>query len=336
MLSIVSDLAEFKGAWRSLSNIPPDRLARLKKVATMESIGSSTRIEGSSLSDEQVEKLLCGLDRSFVSRDEEEVAGYADAIEIVFESWAIVPISENHIKQMHSILLKHSEKDARHRGKYKTVANNVEAFDENGNSIGVIFKTVSPFDTPFRMTELIEWTNLAFEEGHLHPLIIVAVFVVVFLSIHAFQDGNGRLSRILTTLLLLKSGYSYAQYSSLESVIEASREHYYLSLRKTQQTLDNQLPDWESWIMYFLRSMQLQKNRLQQKLEKSKLIESDLPTLSVKIIELIVEHGSIKTSALEVLTQENRSTLKLRLNELISKGKIARHGRGRATWYTLP
>ncbi len=237
---------------------------------------------------------------------------------------------------MHGILLKHSQKDARHRGKYKTVSNHVEAFDEDGKSLGVIFKTVSPFETPFRMTELVEWTNLSLEEGQLHPLIIVAVFVVAFLSIHAFQDGNGRLSRILTTLLLLKTGYGYAQYSSLESVIEASREHYYLALRKTQQTLDNPEPDWESWILYFLRSMQTQKNKLQQKLETNRILEGDLPALSVRILELIKEQGKMQISAMELLTQENRSTLKLRVNELLAKGKIVRHGRGRATWYSLP
>lgn len=337
VLSIIGDLAEFKGAWSSLSNISPERLTRLRHVATIESIGSSTRIEGSSLSDEQVERLLTGLNvQSFVTRDEEEVAGYAEAMELIFESWSSIPISENHIKQMHGILLKYSQKDARHRGKYKTVSNHVEAFDEDGKSLGVIFKTVSPFETPFRMTELVEWTNLSLEEGQLHPLIIVAVFVVAFLSIHAFQDGNGRLSRILTTLLLLKTGYGYAQYSSLESVIEASREHYYLALRKTQQTLDNPEPDWESWILYFLRSMQAQKNKLQQKLETNRILEGDLPALSVRILDLIKDQGKMQISALELLTQENRSTLKLRVNELLAKGKIVRHGRGRATWYSLP
>jgi Fic family protein len=336
VLSIIGDLAEFKGAWSSLSNISPERLTRLRHVATIESIGSSTRIEGSSLSDEQVERLLTGLNvQSFVTRDEEEVAGYAEAMELIFESWSSIPISENHIKQMHGILLKYSQKDARHRGKYKTVSNHVEAFDEDGKSLGVIFKTVSPFETPFRMTELVEWTNLSLEEGQLHPLIVVAVFVVAFLSIHAFQDGNGRLSRILTTLLLLKTGYA-TQYSSLESVIEASREHYYLALRKTQQTLDNPEPDWESWILYFLRSMQTQKNKLQQKLETNRILEGDLPALSVRILELIKEQGKMQISAMELLTQENRSTLKLRVNELLAKGKIVRHGRGRATWYSLP
>jgi Fic family protein len=336
ILSLVSELSEFKGSWRSLSNISPERLARLKQIATIESIGSSTRIEGSSLSDEKIEELLSGLkSQSFNSRDEEEVGGYADAMVIVFENWQNIPITENQIKQLHGILLKHSHKDSRHRGNYKTVSNQVEAFDENGKSLGIVFKTASPFETPYKMTELVDWVNRTGEEKKIHPLIIVAVFVVAFLAIHPFQDGNGRLSRIITTLLLLKSGYTYVPYSSFESVIEASKEQYYLALRKTQQTLDSEAPDWEIWLLFFLRSMQKQKDRLQQKIDNARLIDGNVPALGIRILELLREQGSMQISTIEQATRESRSTLKLRINELVSRGKIQRHGRGRSTWYTL-
>jgi Fic family protein len=226
-LSLIAEIDEFKGAWRALGTLAPERLSALRHVATIESIGSSTRIEGSKLSDRDVELLLHKLKiQSFATRDEQEVAGYADVMDTIFSSWRDIPVTENYIRQLHRDLLRYSEKDERHRGNYKTLSNNVVAFDEAGQQIGIVFATASPFDTPRFMAELITWFNEARELKRLHPLLLVAIFVVVFLEIHPFQDGNGRLSRVLTTLLLLQSGYAYVPFSSLESVIENSKEGY--------------------------------------------------------------------------------------------------------------
>ena len=204
ILSLIARIDEFKGAWRALGSLAPDRLSALRRVATIESIGSSTRIEGSKLTDREVEKLLSNLAiQSFETRDEQEVAGYAELMNLVFSSWREIPFNENHVKQLHQILLRHSEKDSRHRGQYKTNTNSVAAFDENGVQIGIVFETASPFDTPRLMAELVAWANDERDKAQLHPLLIIAIFVVVFLEIHPFQDGNGRLSRALTTLLLL-------------------------------------------------------------------------------------------------------------------------------------
>ena len=204
LLALIAEIDEFKGAWRALGVLAPERLRALRHVATIESIGSSTRIEGSRLTDREVEHLLANLDiKTFETRDEQEVAGYAEVMETIFQAWPDLPITENHIKQMHRDLLRHSAKDERHRGAYKTLSNSVAAFDADGRQIGIVFETASPFDTPRRMTELVAWLNEARALGRLHPLLIVAVFVVAFLEIHPFQDGNGRLSRALTTLLLL-------------------------------------------------------------------------------------------------------------------------------------
>lgn len=168
MLSIIAEIDEFKGSWRVLGTLAPERLAALRKVATIESIGSSTRIEGVKLSDRQIETLLSNLDQhSFATRDEQEVAGYAEVMEILFESWETIPITENYLKQLHSILLKYSDKDERHRGKYKQVDNQIEAFNEKGESIGIIFETASPFETPLLMEELIEWTRHSLDEKQL-------------------------------------------------------------------------------------------------------------------------------------------------------------------------
>jgi Fic family protein len=335
ILRLVAELDEFKGMWRLLSNISPERLAALKHVATIESIGSSTRIEGAALSDQDVEKLLSGIrKKSFRSRDEQEVAGYADVMDTVFQHWQDIPLTENHIKQVHRDLLKHSSKDDRHRGNYKTVPNNVEAFGPNGESLGIVFKTVSPFDTPYKMTELVSWTNEMLDSDEIHPLLVIAAFVVTFLAIHPFHDGNGRLSRILTTLLLLKKGYAYVPYSSFESVVEANKESYYLALRKTQGTLESANPVWDPWMEFFFRSMQQQKANLQRKLSRERILDGDLPELSARILELAKEHGRIKTSDIERLTGESRSTIKLRLNELVQRCMLTRHGKGAATWYT--
>jgi Fic family protein len=207
VLTLIAEIDEFKGAWRALGTLAPDRLSALRRVATIESIGSSTRIEGSKLSDRDVERLLARLEiKTFATRDEQEVAGYAEVMETIFHAWAEIPVTENYIKQLHRDLLQYSQKDGRHRGEYKTLSNSVAAFDEAGQQIAVVFETASPFDTPRLMAELVAWLGEAQEAKRLHPLLVTAIFTVVFLEIHPFQDGNGRLSRVLTTLLLLKAG----------------------------------------------------------------------------------------------------------------------------------
>lgn len=334
ILALIAEIDEFKGAWRALGRLAPERLRELRKVATIESVGSSTRIEGSKLSDRQVEELLSRVrTESLATRDEQEVAGYADVMETVFASHDAIPINENHIKQLHSMLLRHSEKDARHRGEYKKLPNSVEAFDENGKSLGVIFETTSPFDTPRRMVELIDWTRSAQADKSVHPLLITGVFVVVFLAIHPFQDGNGRLSRVLTTLLLLKSGYAYVPYTSLESVIEQSKEAYYLALRRTQGTLAEDSPDWTPWLTFFLRALRQQKARLETKIERERLMRSTMPELAVTILDLAAEHGRISVGDIIRTTGAPRGTIKKRLTELVEAGHLTPIGQGRGAKY---
>lgn len=285
ILSLISQIDEFKGAWRALGTLAPERLSALRRVATIESIGSSTRIEGSKLSDREVESLLSNIAiQSFATRDEQEVAGYAELMDLVFNSWVDIPFNENHIKQLHQILLRYSEKDLRHQGQYKTNSNSVAAFDENGKQIGIVFETATPFDTPRLMAELITWVNEEKDKAQLHSLFIIAIFVVVFLEIHPFQDGNGRLSRVLTTLLLIQSGYVYVPYSSLESIIELNKEAYYLALRQTQSTIRTDVPNWQPWIIFFLRSLAEQVRRLNKKVEREKIVLAALPELSFRLL----------------------------------------------------
>jgi len=336
ILDIISEIDEFKGAWRALGALEPERLSALRHVATIESIGSSTRIEGSKLTDQEVEKLLSNLDiESFSNRDEQEVAGYAEVMETIFHNWEDISLSENYIKQLHHDLLKYSDKDERHRGEYKKFSNSVEAFDPEGKSLGVIFETTSPFDTPREMKDLIFWMQSAFKTKEQHPLLIAAVFVVSFLAIHPFQDGNGRLSRVLTALILLKSDYSYMPYSSLESVVEQNKEGYYKALRNTQDSLKKGTPDWQPWVMYFLKALQKQKRNLEKKVEREKIILGALPELSVQILEIVRERGRITISEAVKLTGASRGTLKDHFNVLVKKNYLARHGSGRGSWYGL-
>ena len=336
ILKLISEIDEFKGAWRALGTLAPERLLALRRVATIESVGSSTRIEGSKLSDREIEALLTNLEiKQFDTRDEQEVAGYAEVMETVFQSWNEIPLTENHIKQLHRDLLAHSQKDERHRGQYKTSSNSVAAFDEDGKQVGIVFETATPFDTPALMQELVGWMNKSREEKELHPLLTIAIFVVVFLEIHPFQDGNGRLSRALTTLLLLQSGYTYVPYSSLESVIEQSKEGYYLALRQTQGTIRTDQPDWQPWIAFFLKALQQQMRRLAKKVEREKLLISALPELSIQILDHVRAHGRATIREMVTITGVSRNTLKEHFKSLLEGGHIELHGKGRGAWYSL-
>jgi Fic family protein len=305
-------------------------------VATIESVGSSTRIEGVKLTNAEIEALLRGVKTySFRSRDEQEVGGYAEVMETIFSSYKEIPISENHMKQLHGILLKYSTKDERHRGDYKKFPNHVEGFAADGKSQGVIFHTAAPFDTPNLMQDLVEWTNAELAKKELHALLVIGIFVVTFLQIHPFQDGNGRLSRALTTLLLLKQGYAYAPYSSLERVIEENKDAYYLALRRGQAELEGEKPGgMEDWLLFFLRSMQKQKAALEKKLT-DELIAAKLPPLSLKIIEFIRSRGPTSISEVASVTGANRNTLKVHIKRLVDDGHIVADGVGRGVRYRM-
>jgi len=336
ILSLIAEIDEFKGAWRALGQLAPEQLSALKQVATIESIGSSTRIEGSKLSDKEVEELLSNLSiKKFSSRDEQEVAGYSDVMNLIFQNHEIIPLSESYIKQLHAELLQYSEKDAWHRGQYKKSPNHVEAFGADGKRLGVVFETSTPFETPLRMERLIQWSNEAFVEKKLHPLLITAVFVVEFLAIHPFQDGNGRISRVLTTYLLLKNNYAYVPYSSLEAVIEQSKEGYYLALRQTQGTLKSEDPNWQPWVLFFLKAVQRQKQRLEGKLEREKLLLGQLPELSLQILELIKSRGRVAVKDIVTITNANRNTIKKHLESLVEKNYLQQNGTGKGTWYSM-
>ncbi|MEO5349171.1 MAG: Fic family protein [Magnetococcus sp. YQC-3] len=336
-LMLIAEIDEFKGAWRALGRLAPERLNALRHVATIESIGSSTRIEGSRLSDRDVARLLANLTISpLATRDEQEVAGYAQVMTLLFSSWQDIALTENHIRQLHRDLLSYSEKDAWHCGNYKSSANSVAAFDASGRQIGIVLETATAFDTPRRMSELVAWLQEARARRKTHPLLLIGIFVVVFLEIHPFQDGNGRLSRVLTMLLLLQEGYAYAPYSSLESVIEQNKEDYYLALRQTQATLRTELPDWAPWLQFFLRALQRQKQNLVVKMEREKVAMASMPEEAAGIVEHVRNHGRVTMGDMIRATGTSRNTLKEHFRRLVAQGYLMRHGTGKGSWYALP
>jgi Fic family protein len=211
----------------------------------------------------------------------------------------------------------------------------VAAFDENGVQLGIVFETASPFDTPRLMVELVAWTSAEREKALLHPLLITAIFTVVFLEIHPFQDGNGRLSRVLTTLLLIQAGYAYVPYSSLESVIEINKEAYYLALRQTQGSIRTDSPNWQPWLVFFLRSLAEQVRRLEKKVEREKLVLATLPDLSLQIVEFAREHGRITIGDAIRLTGASRNTLKQHFRNLVERNHLHQQGSGRGVWYEI-
>ena len=331
-LRLITSIDEFKGQWRAMQALSPERLQGLRRVATIESVGSSTRIEGSRMTDREVEKLLGRLEASsFQTRDEQEVAGYAYVMEQVFAHHAEIPVNQNMVLQLHRDLLQFSIKDDRHRGEYKSLPNNVAAFDADGRQLGIVFETSSPFDTPIHMESLLDWHRRSEADHSLHPLQRISIFVVIFLAIHPFQDGNGRLSRILTMLLLLRAGYGYVPYASLEAIIEQNKEAYYLALRRTQISWRDGKPDWPAWLHFFLRSLSAQIHRLSHRIESLQL------PLSVLARELAILFETRDTltmkQALDALPSHGRTALKSRFAELIEAGLITSHGKGRGAFY---
>jgi len=334
ILRLIAEIDEFKGTWRALGMLAPERLNALRNVATIESVGASTRIEGSKLSNSEVKKLLSS-SKNFETRDEQEVAGYAEVMELIFESWEDIGLNENHIKQLHSNLLKHSEKDSRHLGEYKALPNKIAALDNTNKQMKTILEAATPFETPTLMNEIVAWTNKALETRSFHPLVAIAIFVVVFLEIHPFQDGNGRLSRVLTSLLLLRSGYAWMPYSSLESLIERDKESYYWALYQTQKTIRADCPNWQPWIIYFLQILLQQSRSLAKKVEREKMLLSSLPQLSLQILDHAKQRGRVSVADMTKITGRSRHTIKDHFKALCQKNHLVLRGKGRSSWYEL-
>lgn len=326
----------FKGKWDILEKKDNKYLKELKKIATIQSIGSSTRIEGSTLTDEEVKNLLNNIKiTKFENRDEQEVIGYYEVLEIILENFKEITISENYIKQLHGILLKESQKDIRHRGKYKNLSNKVVANYPDGTQ-KVIFNTTETHLVEKEMSEILEWTNKNLKKKEIHPLIVISLFIYEFLSIHPFQDGNGRLSRILTTLLLLKEGYSFVQYVSFENIIEKYKKDYYQSLMEAQrkrQTKDEKIDKWQ---IFFLSSLETLINRLEKKYNLYNEKGGYLNQRQKEIKNYISKNEPVKISDItNALKKYSINTLKKDIQYLQNENFIEKIGKNKGTIYII-
>jgi len=330
LLRIISQIDRFDASWSSIEKVEGERLKELKAIATIQSVGASTRIEGSKMTDEAVEILLEHIDISKIKdRDSQEVVGYFNVLDVVSDSYESIEINENNIKNLHNQLLKLSSKDQWHRGDYKTQSNAVEAQFPDG-SRQIIFRTTPPgFATEDAMRNLIEWFH---QEEEVHPLIVVAAFVYDFVSIHPFQDGNGRLSRLLTTLLLLKTGYQWIQYVSFEHEIERNKKSYYRSLRNCQAQRPNE--DITEWIQFFLNSLINVQTKLMAKLEWSETV-NELSDREKLVYEFIQNNPKCKIGMIVKNLEIPKHTVKRILPFLLSSGLIVKYGVGSGTNYAV-
>ena len=331
--SLINQIDHLKGQWVGGAKLNPQALGRLKRSVLVTSTGASTRIEGSRLSDEDVEKFVRGLSlQKFTDRDKQEVRGYFELLENVFHSWKQIPFSETTIKHLHNELLKYAEKDERHRGKYKTSENSVEMFDESGKSVGVIFKTTQVYLTPKQTLELIEWTADALNRKEFHPLLIIGNFLVEFLAIHPFQDGNGRLSRILTNLLLLKAGYEYVPYVSHEKLVEDNKSDYYIALRKAQSSIGTDRNNIAPWLEFFL-NVSLEQVQLAIELLSHENIEKILSPKQLNVWRHFDTTHEATAGEIAKAAGVARPTVSQAIDVLLRLKKIERIGQGRTTRY---
>ncbi len=353
ILQLISYIDGFNGKWGITERLENRYLKELRQIATIESIGSSTRIEGATLSDKEVKELLNDIKiTKLENRDEQEVIGYYEVLELIYDAYgtsarekhyADIKLTESYIKQLHQILLKHSNKDERHRGTYKSLSNKVVATYPTGEQ-RTIFATTEPALVAGEMQELVEWTNMQLERNNLdytdkttiHPLIVISSFIYDFLSIHPFQDGNGRLSRLLTTLCLLQQDYSFIQYVSFENHIEHHKKAYYEALMNGQKNRGSELERIDDWLIFFLESLKTLTVKLEQKYNLFQSRGSYLNERQKLIRAYITDNQPVKVSDIaQQFPEIGLSTLKKDLLYLRNEQVISMIGKGKGSVYMI-
>ena len=334
VLQLIGYIDGFKGKWNVVENKENRYLKELRKIATIESIGSSTRIEGATLTDNEVQELLNDLKvTKFETRDEQEVIGYYEVLELIYDNFSDIKLSESYIKQLHQLLLKYSNKDERHIGGYKHLTNKVVATYPTGEQ-RTIFATTEPALVAGEMQELVEWTNGQLEQKTIHQLIVIANFIYDFLSIHPFQDGNGRLSRLLTTLCLLQNEYAFIQYISFENHIEQHKKEYYEALMTGQKNRGTELERIDKWLVFFLESLKALTQKLEQKYDIFKSKGGYLNERQKQVKDFITNNQPVKVSDIaKHFTGIQLSTLKKDLQYLRDEQVLTMIGKGKGTVY---
>lgn len=331
IVAILSAIDEARGVFRVSARMTPQAITNLKKSVLVTSAGASTRIEGAKLTDDEVKEIMQGMSSSkFADRDSQEVQGYLETLQNVFESYHTLQLRESTVSFLHKELLKYSTKDDLHRGEYKQKENLVGLLGD-GTIKKVMFETTPAWQTPAEMTELVEWTYESLEKERFHPLLIIANFIIEFLKIHPFEDGNGRLSRVLTNLLLLRHGYQFAQYVSHEQLVEKRKEEYYLALRQSQGTFKTTEETIIPWLNFFLSVIK------EQAVRALALIDQDHEhTLSPKQQDVLKYFETVSQGSPAEISQATGiilPTVRKSLERLLERGKLKRVGKGRGTRY---
>ncbi len=335
IVAILAEIDGIRGEFKSGMRMTPQAIISLKKSVLITSTGASTRIEGSKLSDDEVEKILSNLSvTKFSDRDSQEVQGYLETLQNVFECCKTLPLRESVITSLHNELMKYSEKDRLHKGKYKKQENLVGITNEKGEVTQIIFETTPAWQTPKEMTEIVDYSFDALEKNHFHPLLVIANFIVEFLKIHPFQDGNGRMSRILTNMLLLQSGYQFVQYVSHEQIIEQRKDEYYYALRKSQESFKTEDDTIAPWLNYFLSVVKEQATRALVYLQEEKF-EDTLSPKQLEVWKYLVINNEASPIQIAKETGVIIATVRQALLRLMELDKVKRTGRGPQTKYRV-
>lgn len=333
IVALIGEIDGIKGEFKGGLRMSPQAITSLKRSVLVTSAGASTRIEGSKLNDDEVEKVLQGLVASkFAERDYQEVQGYLETLQNVFDSYQTLPLREGVISSLHNELLKYSDKDKLHKGKYKQGENTVGILGPDGKVAKIVFDPTPAWLAPKEMTELVDWTFEALEQNRFHPLLVISNFIVEFLKIHPFEDGNGRLSRVMTNLLLLRSGYQFTQYVSHEQIVERRKDEYYIALKKSQDTFKTEHDTIAPWLNFFLAVIKEQATKALTYLEEEH-IEDTLSPKQYEVWKYVSSVGEAGVSDVVAKTNIALATVRQALNRLVELKKIKRVGQGRGTRY---
>ena len=332
----IGQIDQFKGEWKNIDQEENKYLKELRKIATIQSIGSSTRIEGSSLSDAEIASLIKNMKvNKLQTRDEQEVAGYYDTLDTILSSYVHIDISISNIHSLHNLLLKYSGKDTRHRGQFKELTNQVVATYPDGTA-RVIFKTTEPYLVSKEMDDLVKWTNESLASKAVHPLMVIGTFVYEFLSIHPYQDGNGRLSRLLTNLLLLNADYKFVQYVSLEHIVEGKKADYYQALMEGQKDRYSVSERIDRWLLFFFDCLLELINKLERKVADFKQLGGHLNDRQRDVLTYIQNHQPVKIGDISKnLSQYSIASLRKDLQYLVKELAIEKLGEYKGTIYII-
>ena len=328
IVKYLTTIHEYKGEQRLIANRHADVLTDLIEVAKIQSTESSNKIEGIYTSDERLKKIV--LDKTMPkSRNEREIAGYRDVLNTIHESNEHIPVRSTFILQLHRDLYKFE--NAGIGGMFKSVDNIIEEEDSEGNKV-VRFNPVPAWETPESVDRLCEAYQYAVNHTEADSLLLIPMFILDFLCIHPFQDGNGRMSRLLTILLLYKSDYIVGKYISIEKLIETTKESYYAALQKSSDKWHEKENDYEPFVVYMLGVIVAAYREF---FDRTRLLEEKKIAKPNRVEEEIRNHiGTItKSELMERVTGVSQTTIQRTLTELVKQGKIKKIGNGRYTKY---